>query len=168
METRKCKVVMLATDKEQSPENWLLLNKDKNTLVKPLAGGEYRRLQKEGFVKVELYILSDEEIKEGDWFIANQGVHKCLEITSGDYPYKVANQYNKEKIQYQSENWLGNKIIATTDSSLEVINKGINPIYEKLPKPSQSFIEKYITDYNKDNIITEVLVEYESTIKESK
>ena len=41
------------------------------------------------------------------------------------------------------------KIIATTDDSLG------------LPQPSQQFIQKYIEAYNKGNIITDVLVEYE-------
>lgn len=30
----------------------------------------------------------------------------------------------------------------------------------RLPQPSQSFIEKYVEEYNKGNIITEVMVEY--------
>jgi len=30
-----------------------------------------------------------------------------------------------------------------------------------LPQPSQSFIEKYVDEYNKGNVITEVMVEYE-------
>ena len=49
---------------------------------------------------------------------------------------------------------LSEKIIATTDISLV---KEYN-----LPQPSQQFIQKYIEEYNKGNIITDVLVEYES------
>ena len=48
---------------------------------------------------------------------------------------------------------LSEKIIATTDISLV---KEYN-----LPEPSQSFIQKYIEEYNKGNTITDVLVEYE-------
>ena len=48
---------------------------------------------------------------------------------------------------------LSEKIIATTDISLV---KEYN-----LPQPSQQFIQKYIEEYNKGNIITDVLVEYE-------
>ena len=47
---------------------------------------------------------------------------------------------------------LSEKIIATTDISLV---KEYN-----LPEPSQSFIQKYIEEYNRGNIITDVLVEY--------
>ena len=48
---------------------------------------------------------------------------------------------------------LSEKIIATTDISLV---KEYN-----LPQPSQQFIQKYIEEYNRGNIITDVLVEYE-------
>ena len=51
---------------------------------------------------------------------------------------------------------LSEKIIATTDISLV---KEYN-----LPQPSQQFIQKYIEEYNKGNIITDVLVEYEDII----
>ena len=58
------------------------------------------------------------------------------------------------------------KVIATTDTSLKqfiyttmVIDEG--DIYQSLPQPSQQFIEKYIEEYNKGNIIIDVLVEYE-------
>ena len=42
------------------------------------------------------------------------------------------------------------KIIATTDNSLE------------LPQPPQQFSEEFIEEYNQENIITDVLVEYEN------
>ena len=41
------------------------------------------------------------------------------------------------------------EVLATTDDSL------------RLPQPSQQFIQKYIEEYNRGNIITDVLVEYE-------
>lgn len=41
------------------------------------------------------------------------------------------------------------EVLATTDTSLN------------LPQPSKQFIEKYIEEYNKGNVITDVLVEYE-------
>ena len=85
-----------------------------------------------------LYIISDDEIKEGDWFI---------------------NLFNN--VIVQAHNWIYvstcKKIIATTDTSLEIVSKGINPVYEKLPQPSQQFIEKYIESYNKGEVITDVL-----------
>ena len=91
-----------------------------------------------------LYIISDDEIKEGD-----------LHITS-DHSGFGFRKY---------------KIIATTDTSLKVFidgngNKSSHELtksgyIEFLPQPSQQFIEKYIEYYNKNEIITDVLVEYE-------
>ena len=95
------------------------------------------------FKPQHLYITSDDEIKEGDWFI---------NIRQGyiGKPSKCIRKY---------------KIIATTDTSLKIKtyyeiedNQEIN-----LPQPSQQFIDKYIEEYNKGNIITDVLVEYEKT-----
>ena len=77
-----------------------------------------------------LYIISDDEIKEGDWIM----------IKDDNYIFKSKSDYSTE--------WKDRcKIIATTDASLG------------LPQPSQQFIEKYIEEYNKGNVITDVLVE---------
>lgn len=88
-----------------------------------------------------LYIISDDDIKEGDWFInlLDNSIH-------------------------QATNWIYvstcKKIIATTDTSLTIpTHYGMD---EELPQPSQQFIEKYIESYNKSEIITDVLVEYEN------
>lgn len=105
-----------------------------------------------------LYIISDDEKKEGDWTL-------CLdEIDS-----KVMNWNINQCIFKHSKG--GNctqckKIIATTNNSLEVKNElwsAYQGKYEadKLPQPSQQFIEKYIESYNKGEVITDVLVEYE-------
>ena len=82
--------------------------------------------------KVHIYITSDEEIKDGDYYYDNI----VLQVRQ----WKSFMIYNK--LQHK-------KIIATTDASLG------------LPQPSQQFIEKYIEEYNKGNVITDVLVEYE-------
>ena len=78
-----------------------------------------------------LYIISDDEIKEGDYYIID------------DIPELLKNNGLKFIDDYCK------KVIATTDTSLG------------LPQPSKQFIEKYIEEYNKGNIITDVLVEYE-------
>lgn len=109
-----------------------------------------------------LYIISDEEIKEGDWFIGdNTSVKQC---TSN----------NAENINFKGGWYSGSsnckKIIATTDTSLNLhcnckitckTTKEFCNEYKTLPQPSQQFITKYIEEYNKGNIITDVLVEYE-------
>ena len=68
------------------------------------------------------------------------------------------------------------EVLATTDESLKIDNDITNQtsaIWDKtdvkrviigsksLPKPSDSFISKYIEEYNNGNVITNVLVEYE-------
>ena len=55
------------------------------------------------------------------------------------------------------------EVLATTDESLEPRNLYSNSGLFKtiLPQPSQQFIQKYIEEYNKGNVITDVLVEYE-------
>ena len=55
------------------------------------------------------------------------------------------------------------EVLATTDETLYLtFNNGKTDLKFVLPQPSQQFIEKYIEEYNKGNIITDVLVEYES------
>ena len=98
------------------------------------------------WINQHLYIISDDEIEDGDWFInlLDNSIH-------------------------QATNWIYvstcKKIIATTDTSLieniEMIGTGSTYLF-KLPQPSQQFIEKYIESYNKGEVITDVLVEYEA------
>ena len=102
-----------------------------------------------------LYLLSDDEIKEGDW---------CLQFhkTNTNIPINVVKYKN-----YGEGNYYFKKIIATTDSSLEIFDKELSNRHSVkvnilLPQLSKQFIEKYIEEYNKGNVITDVLVEYES------
>ena len=80
------------------------------------------------------YILSDEEIKEGDWYIQESQIFQY----KGYYSINQLPKFNYTK-----------KIIASTDPSL------------KLPQPFQAFIEKYIKAYNKGDKIEDVMVEYD-------
>ena len=83
-----------------------------------------------------LYVLSDDEIKENNTHFYN--------------PHSGQLHISKNHTDYEAINKNGcKKIIATTDTSLG------------LPQPSQQFITKYIEEYNKGNVITDVLVEYE-------
>jgi len=93
-----------------------------------------------------IYITSDEEIKEGDWYCSPTGI--------------VSQHNGTEKLP---DGW--KKIIATTDKSLKInLLEGIKHAPEnwrELPQIPQSFIEYFVDQYNKGNIITEVMVEYE-------
>ena len=94
-----------------------------------------------------LYITSDDEIKKKDWYIHKQTNNlRVVKCVGNNIPMDAK------------------KIIATTDSSLLVEDK-ITELLKGtkcLPQPSQSFIEKYVEEYNKGNIIIDVLVEMNS------
>lgn len=108
-----------------------------------------------------LYITSDEEIKEGDWRVLSfKNWDEVIEtiITNTQF---VGGNYCTVSEQ---------KIIATTDASLISINEQYFDVNKSrksavleqktLPKIPQQFIEKWIEEYNKGNVITEVMVEY--------
>lgn len=90
-----------------------------------------------------IHVLSNEEneenevIKEGEW---------CYHLAS------------KEIVQYPKGGFPkghSKKVLASTDKSL------------CLPRPSQAFIARYIKEYNKDNVITDVLVECEKSFSKT-
>jgi len=100
-----------------------------------------------------LYILSDEEIKEGDW---------CFDLDFKRVFY--CSDSSREKYLNSK------KIITTTDESLvlkENISKSTEECwkYTSLPRPSDDFITAFVKAQGK---IIEVLVEYEfGSIEES-
>ena len=129
---KKGKIVMLSTNEPSKIGN--LATYQKRSLAKVI---------KEGINPIgstvqfwNLYIISDDEIKENNTHFYNP--HSGQLHISGNHTDYIAINKNGCK-----------KIIATTDVSLG------------LPQPSQQFIQKYIEEYNKGNIITDVLVEYE-------
>jgi len=88
-----------------------------------------------------IYITSDEEIKEGDWLFANQGVNKIVEIKEGNYPYGSIN--NKGDKIFNSKHWKS-KIILTTDQDL--IADGVQAIDDEflewfVKNPSCEYVE---------------------------
>src|SRR6056297_230629 len=106
----------------------------------------------------ELYIITDEKIEEGDWFL----------YLSSDTP--ITYKCNKIDFTFERQRDECKKIIATTDSSLKIksgkdltkeyitIEENLNGI--SLPQPSQAFIEAYC----KAGGIDEVLVEVEPVV----
>ena len=130
---QQTKYLMVYSDVEKT-KGKLILNGLKND--------EYKEYQ-------HLYIISDDEIKEGDYYIID------------DIPELLKNNGLKFIDDYCK------KVIATTDTSLYTHQKETVSLPERvfyLPQPSQQFIEKYIEEYNKGNMITDVLVEYELKI----
>lgn len=99
----ECSVVMLATDKA---DNCLILRGSKLEIHKQYFTQSY--LKNLGLKSYHLYILSDEEIKEGDWYFYGSGISKCEK-----YP-DIINTYSVKKI------------ILTTD--LDLIADGVQAI----------------------------------------
>jgi len=134
---KRCKVVMLPTNTKS--KIWL---NDNNTLD---VYNHKQRLGSPG-IPQHLYILSYEEIKEGNCWAINKNNDTLYFLDSmGVY-----------------DSWL--KVIASTDSSLILPltkDNHISITSRLMPLPSQSFIEEYASEYNKENKIKKVLVEYE-------
>lgn len=164
---KNAKVVMLSTNQKSE----IGLNSYNNHL--------YNYIPSVAHEAKHLYITSDDEIRKNDWFLAdnrisqshNNGIPnwrlcKCTKIING---WIYCNEIPDEG---HNGDWC-KKVISTTDKSLkiEVGDEGwkstqeegwneYKPVYEQLPQPSNSFIQKYIEEYNKGNIITDILVEY--------
>jgi hypothetical protein len=109
-----------------------------------------------------LYILSNEEIKVGDW---------CIMLDSVGNVFSNPQQYINPKTQHLNKGL--RKVIATTDSSLETFTSKVIKTESghygfKTLKPHsipQHFIEHYINEYNKGNVISRVLVEIDMIAK---
>jgi hypothetical protein len=152
---KNAKVVMLPTKKASS----LYMNhRDGEVLT---LGDNVVSTNHNNWTNQYLYIVSTEkgEVKrDGDWF-----------ILFDDFGNVMGNpqQYDSSKGHVLNSGL--RKVIATTDSSLFEYNikrevggfSGDIP----LPQPSQSFIEVFVREYNNDNVISDVMVEYEEEIQ---
>lgn len=144
----KCKAILIASNQEQ---NSLYGYKDKSLLFGYNKEG-YNKLEaeKEFTQHYHLYIISEDEIKENEFDnLLKQGLYF---ESSNEIIKVITNQRIKTIGTYK-------KIIATTDNELGFGDEF--GYFEHLPQIPQSFIEQYITEYNKGNIISDVLVEYE-------
>lgn len=94
-----------------------------------------------------LYFTSDEDIKEGEPHIFTFETFDEIIETRVETKLIVGYSYNKD-VEVRK------KIIASTDTSLG------------LPQPSPAFVEKYISEYNKGNLIEKVVVEYDGDYDE--
>ena len=148
---------------ERYNEGWFFLNNSSNPNSCAITVPNV-----ENFKHQHLYIISDDEIKEGDWcIIDNNKVGKRTNkqtypnCTDGESHLCYYYIINGEERSYHVSHC--KKIIATTDTSLEPINLyGNSGLFKtKLPQPSEQFIQKYIEEHNRGNIISDVLVEYE-------
>lgn len=147
---KKAKVVMLATNQKASP----IIASDDKTFLCINAGVQNKEIK---WNYQHLYLTTDEEIKERDWYIWLNNSQIC----QASFSLNILNNH--------MESGDIKKIIATTDQSLRIDStiRESNPDsneYGKvrfiLPKPSDSFIAKYVESYNKGKVITDTMVEY--------
>lgn len=149
----ECDVVMLPTDK--AIENGTSIKLTNNKLVKndrKVMGNKIFDIGWKSshlaYRPQHLYVLSNQKIKVGDW-IGNP------------------NLKNWVPVQYLGGYLTGNekKIIATTDTSLfkkeKTSTNKHSYIYDTLPQIPKQFIEYYINEYNKGNIVNKVMVKIE-------
>lgn len=129
---KKVNVVMLPTNEKATAP----IFKSNNHLY--IGYGEKLEYKNKDNSYQHLYITSDEEIKDGDW---------CILFDSFGHLFTdSAQQYIPSKGHVLNNGLC--KVISSTDTILN------------LPQLPQQFIEKYIEEYNKGNVITEVMVEY--------
>jgi len=100
-----------------------------------------------------LYIVSNDIIEKDDFALNPNG-----------NIYKVKSTHEKEEIlkfgnDFKIATHKCKKVIATNDKTVKYPERFPNFITS--PQIQQQFIELFITEYNKGNIITEVEVEYE-------
>jgi hypothetical protein len=156
---KPAQVVMLSTNEKAKIGDIVMSKFDDIHILTKNDGKEYAKT----VTSQHLYILSDEEIEGGDWFVGfADGSIKPFVMQADESTVEI-NNWQLNKKGYSSNK----KIIATTDRSLKVFIHttmaiDMDDCYESLPQPSQSFIEKFVDEYNKGNVITEVMVEYES------
>lgn len=149
---KRVQVVMLPTETGENFSFLKNVNGRGNQLYKPTKNYYYTKsyLLEQQFQPQHLYIISEDEIKEGDWYIWMGNKVICQASSDLDILNKHLNNSDVKKI------------IATTDKlSLNNCNTPWTLEHKYVPQPSQQFIEKYFESYNKGEVIIDVLVEYE-------
>ena len=143
---KTCNIVMLPTKNKATKEELFIESNNQLDISCMNIGCRFNAQH--------LYITSDEEIKKNDWCYNS----KRKSIGLGKYMIGT------------NEFIFCKKIIATTDTSLKLYDSEVlvsasgfsmNTDDINLPQPPQQFIQKYIEEYNKGNVITKVMVEYE-------
>jgi hypothetical protein len=165
------KVVMLAAEKATDALGLIKCIKDRASMFPEDSckvgqlnfGVNWSSGVMEFWQKQHLYIISGDEIKEGDWCInTNENILcKCVNTNDKGLFEHTIGRGHQIHITYCK------KIIATTDKSLgfkeatedyEVGSSGFIKIQQNgaLPQIPESFIQAYIKAYNEEKPITEV------------
>ena len=172
----KAKVIMLPTKKAENVSRDLLLciksYKD-NTLTYDTDEGIKGQLKmgvslyaKDDFYQSQhLYVVSDEHPHQGNWCITNYGIDQVNSVGSGGIRYfnKLSMCWNKHEFESAGVK----KIIGITDKDLwskTLIEDTQTFLNKPLPTVSNSFINKYIEQYNAGTPIVDVLVEFNEPV----
>ena len=175
---KRCKVVQLSTNQKAPIFLWYLDGIENGLASLGLTLG---REMYPSYKPQHLYILSDDRVKKNDWFLRTT---LFTGVPIDGVPTK-ANEFVEASQTYFGDHTM--KIIASTDPFLNLSEPKLfdhnvwwtgrdSIMYfpclsdahtywrkHKMPSPSESFLERYVTEYNKGNshIIKEVMVEYE-------
>lgn len=138
----KCKVILITNNQEVN----IILDKDKLEFIENKQVANTINSSVKGY---HLYIISEDEIKESDWFIdtTNNHIIKALFTPLPDDCKKIIATTNKD-------------LVTRYDERFKDVTINNNSLNQLLPQIPQQFIEQYITEYNQGNIISDVLVEY--------
>lgn len=157
METKRAKVIMLPTEESKL----IQMNNTKDLHYCNILKTKQQCISCNHTAQ-NLYITTDDEIKEGDWYVSYGVENKS--ITGNIIPKQIIKADLNKTNEFLIEPWnkYCKKIIATTDNLISGEEHDDSVPYPKmrsiyLPKPSQEFIKKYC----KVGGIDEVLVEYD-------
>ena len=105
-----------------------------------------------------IYITSDEEIKEGDWFIRDGSIHKCFRVHKTDIEFltSIDSVYCGSNTFWSKE--FCKKIILTDNKDL--IKDGIQPIDDE-------FLEWFVAHPSCEEVEIEKIINPSISVKES-
>jgi hypothetical protein len=139
---RKCEVIMIEVS--QNSVRPLLVNPStgKMEIPKHEYGYSAKEYQDAGYKTYQLYFVTHDKVEEGDYYLDTLIPNNSRIRIKNDKGRVVKNSPS----YYESK--FVKKIVASTDDSLG------------LSKPTQKFIEKFVSKYNKGNIIDEVMIDF--------
>ena len=151
---KKTHQIILLPTKENSNLYKLILS---NKLVLSKKAGPSCNVE----INQHLYLISDDEIKEGDWVYQDRFYE--------EKPVPIMQFSSKDLVTNANESELCKKVIASTDSELKITKSATGvtdggrerTFYSDklLPQIPESFIKAYIKAYNEGKPITEVDLE---------
>lgn len=166
-QTTKAQVHVLPTDKAVFPNClWLGRMSGKLYLDKSYPEGKVIPPIDDSMLPQHLYFTTDEEIKEGDWYInlLNNTIEKVSKNVAANWKSNMSynngtrflrNDYKKIVATTNPELWKSKTDCGCGASTYE----GCSECLLIIPKIDIPFIEAYIKAYNGDNPIKEVLLE---------